>query len=30
LKKEWQSKKGKEWRKISHVEQIWIDYKSFE
>ncbi|XP_062174614.1 putative disease resistance RPP13-like protein 1 [Alnus glutinosa] len=30
LKKEWQSKKGKEWRKIAHVEQIWIDRKPFE
>jgi hypothetical protein len=25
LKKEWQSKKGKEWRKIAHVEHIRID-----
>jgi hypothetical protein len=31
LKKEWQRKKGKEWRKINaHVEQIWIDRKPFE
>jgi hypothetical protein len=30
LKKEWQSKKGKEWRKIAHVEQIWIDGQPFE
>jgi len=26
LKKEWQSKKGKEWRKIAHVEHIQIDH----
>jgi hypothetical protein len=30
LKKEWQSKKGKEWRKIAHVDQIWIDDQPFE
>jgi len=30
LKKEWERKKGKEWRKIAHVEQIWIDHKPFE
>jgi Leucine-rich repeat (LRR) protein/GTPase SAR1 family protein len=30
LKKEWKRKKGKEWRKIAHVEQIWIDHKPFE
>jgi hypothetical protein len=30
LKKEWQSKKGKEWHKIAHVEQIWIDDQPFE
>jgi Leucine-rich repeat (LRR) protein len=30
LKKEWQSKKGKEWRKIAHVDQIWIDGQPFE
>jgi hypothetical protein len=30
LKKEWQSKKGKEWRKIAHVEQIWIDRQPIE
>jgi hypothetical protein len=31
LKKEWQSKKGKEWRKINaHVEQIWIDGQPIE
>jgi Leucine-rich repeat (LRR) protein len=30
LKKEWERKKGKEWRKIAHVEQIWIDDQSLE
>jgi len=30
LKKKWQSRKGKEWRKIAHVEQIWIDDQPFE
>jgi Leucine-rich repeat (LRR) protein len=30
LKKEWQSKKGKEWRKIAHVEQKWIDCELIE
>jgi len=30
LKREWQSKKGKEWRKIAHIEQIWIDLEVFE
>jgi hypothetical protein len=30
LKKEWKSKKGKEWRKIAHVEQIQIDGQPFE
>jgi hypothetical protein len=30
LKKEWQSKKGKEWRKIAHVEEIRIDNQPFE
>jgi hypothetical protein len=30
LKKKLQSKKGKEWRKIAHVEQIRIDYKFIE
>jgi hypothetical protein len=30
LKKEWQSKKGKEWRKIAHVDQIWIDEEVIE
>jgi len=30
LKREWQSKKGKEWREIAHIEQIWIDLEVFE
>jgi hypothetical protein len=30
LKKEWKRRKGKEWRKIAHVEQIWIDDQPFE
>jgi Leucine-rich repeat (LRR) protein len=30
LKKKLQSKKGKEWRKIAHVEQILIDDKLIE
>jgi Leucine-rich repeat (LRR) protein len=30
LKKGWQDKKGKERRKIAHVEQIWIDRETFE
>ncbi|XP_062174506.1 putative disease resistance RPP13-like protein 1 [Alnus glutinosa] len=30
LKKERQSKKGKKWRKIAHVEQIWIDDELIE
>ena len=30
LKKKLQSKKGKEWRKIAHVEHIKIDYKFIE
>jgi hypothetical protein len=29
LKKEWQGKKGKEWRKIAHIEK-WIDYELIE
>ncbi|XP_059441885.1 putative disease resistance protein At3g14460 [Corylus avellana] len=30
LKEKLQSKKGKEWFKIAHLEQIWIDYKWIE
>jgi hypothetical protein len=30
LEKELKSKKGKEWRKIAHVEEIWIDCEPFE
>jgi len=30
LKKEWQGKKGKEWRKIAHIETKWIDGELIE
>jgi len=30
LKKEWQGKKGKEWRKIAHIEEKWIDAELIE
>jgi hypothetical protein len=30
LKKEWQSKKGKEWRKIAHIEHIRIEHEWIE
>ncbi|XP_062175420.1 putative disease resistance RPP13-like protein 1 [Alnus glutinosa] len=30
LKKDWQGKQGKEWRKIAHIEEKWIDGELIE